>query len=168
MLKIRQYQAKDHEAVKTLHYAGIEQMREMIPETERLIVGPRDEHFIDGDLDDIEGEYINDRGDFLVGLEGREIVVIGAIRQATETCGELKRLRVKRDRQQQGYGKTMMLRLIERGKELGYRELVLDTLVSNAPARRLFEKLGFAEVRRERIGPANLIIYGKKLKEGKR
>gem|GEM_PF-5970877 len=61
-----------------------------------------------------------------------------------------------------------MRRLEERGRELGYKELVLDTLVSNIPARRLFEKLGFAEIGRERKGPANLVIYGKKLKEDKR
>jgi ribosomal protein S18 acetylase RimI-like enzyme len=59
----------------------------------------------------------------------------------------------------------MMLRLIERGRELGYRELVLDTLESNLPAQRLFEELGFTELRRERKGPAKLIIYGKKLNQ---
>jgi ribosomal protein S18 acetylase RimI-like enzyme len=165
MLKIRRYQPDDNQTVKELHYAGITQMVEMIPETERLIPPPPDEHFIDSDLDDIEGAYINNRGDFLVGLEDGEMVVIGAIRQATETCGELKRLRVRRDRQRQGYGEAMMLRLIERGKELGYRELVLDTLESNLPARRLFQGLGFIELRRERKGPAKLMIYGKKLNE---
>jgi ribosomal protein S18 acetylase RimI-like enzyme len=167
MLKIRRYQPKDNKKVKELHYAGIAQMVKLIPENERVIPPHRNEHFIDSDLDDIEGAYINNGGDFLVGLEGREIVVIGAIRKYTETCGELKRLRVRRDRQQQGYGEAMFLRLIERGRELGYKELILDTLVSNTPARRLFEKLGFTELRRERKGPANLIIYGKKLKEDK-
>jgi GNAT superfamily N-acetyltransferase len=165
MLKIRRYQPNDNKTVKELHYAGITQMVELIPEEERLIPPPDDEHFIDSDLDDIEGTYINNRGDFLVGLEDGEMVVIGAIRQATETCGELKRLRVRRDRQRQGYGEAMMLRLIERGKELGYRELVLDTLESNLPARRLFEELGFIELHRERKGPAKLIIYGKKLSQ---
>jgi ribosomal protein S18 acetylase RimI-like enzyme len=165
MLKIRRYQPDDNQTVKELHYAGITQMVELIPEEERLIPPPNDEHFIDSDLDDIEGAYINSRGDFLVGLEDGEMVVIGAIRQATDTCGELKRLRVRRDRQRHGYGEAMMLRLIERAKELGYQELFLDTLESNLPAQRLFEELGFNELRRERKGPAKLIIYRKKLNE---
>jgi GNAT superfamily N-acetyltransferase len=165
MLKIRRYRPDDNKAVKELHYAGIMQMVELIPEEERLIPPPRDEHFIDSDLDDIEGAYINNRGDFLVGLEDREMVVIGAIRKVNETCGELKRLRVRRDRQRHGYGEAMMKRLIERGRELGYRELVLDTLESNLPARRLFARLGFTERRRERKGPAKLIIYEKRLNE---
>jgi ribosomal protein S18 acetylase RimI-like enzyme len=160
MLRIRRYQPDDNQTIKELHYAGITQMMEMIPETERLIPPPQDEHFIDSDLDDIEGAYINNRGDFLVGLEGSEMVVIGAIRKYTETCGELKRLRVRRDRQ---YGETMMRKLEERGKELGYRELVLDTLEINIPANRLFKKCCFTEIRRERKGPARLIIYGKQL-----
>jgi ribosomal protein S18 acetylase RimI-like enzyme len=167
MLKIRRYQQKDNKKVKELHYAGIAQMVEMIPENERVIPPPRDDHFIDSDLDGIESANIKNGDDFLVGLEGREIVVIGAIRKYTEECGELKRLRVKRDKQQRGYGEAMFLKLIERGRELGYKELILDTLASNIPARRLSEKLGFTELRRERKGPANLIIYGKKLKEDK-
>jgi putative acetyltransferase len=168
MLKIRRYRAEDNEVVRELHHAGIVQMRAMIPETEWREVTLQDEHFIDRDLDDIEGEYINNRGDFLVGIQGREIVVIGALRKATETCGELKRLRVRQDCQQQGHGETMMLKLIERAEELGYRELILDTMASNTAAHRLFEKLGFTELRRERKGPLNLSIFGKKLnKEGK-
>ncbi len=163
MLKIRRYQPKDNKVVKELHYAGIAQMWETLPDGER-----QDNPFIDCDLDDIEGAYTNNRGDLLVGLEGKEIVVIGALRKATETCGELKRLRVRRDRQRQGHGEAMMLALIERGKELGYRELILDTLASNTAAQKLFKKLGFVELRRERRGPFKVIIYGKKLnKEGK-
>jgi ribosomal protein S18 acetylase RimI-like enzyme len=166
MIEIRRYQPDDNHIVKELHYAGIAQMVELIPEEERLVPPPEDEHFIDSDLDDIEGAYINNRGDFLVGLEAEEMVVIGAIRKATETCGELKRLRVRRDRQRRGYGEAMILRLIDRGRELGYRELILDTLESNLPAQRLFEGLGFIELRRESLGPFKLVIYGKKLNEG--
>jgi ribosomal protein S18 acetylase RimI-like enzyme len=168
MLKIRRYQPEDNTVVKELHYAGIAQMAAMVPKAKRIKVSPQDPTFIDSDLDDIEGVYINNRGDFLVGLQGKEIVVIGALRKATDTCGELKRLRVRRDRQRQGHAETMMLKLIERAKELGYRELILDTLASNTAAQKLFDKLGFVELRRERKGPFNLSIYGKKLnKEGK-
>ncbi len=163
MLKIRRYQTEDSETVKELHYTCIAQMVEPIPEEERLIPPPEDEHFIDSDLDDIVGDYINNRGDFLVGLEAEETVVIGAIRKATETRGELKRLRVRRDRQRQGYGETMMQKLIERGRELGYRELILDTLANNTVAQRLFEKCGFSKLRRESLGPFKLVIYGMKL-----
>jgi len=84
-----------------------------------------------------------------------------------EECGELKRLRVRRDLQRQGLGETMMRTLMARAEELGYKELVMDTIEENLPARCLFEKCGFTERGYEIKGPFHLIIYGKKLnKEG--
>jgi ribosomal protein S18 acetylase RimI-like enzyme len=165
MLTLRRYQPEDNEVVKDLHYAGIAQIIEMVPEVKRIEAPPQDATFIDSDLDDIEGAYINNRGDFLVGLQGNQIVVIGAIRKMSETCGEIKRLRVRREYQRQGYGEAMMLELIERGRELGYQELMLDTSLYNPPAQRLFEKCGFKEASRGKIGPYDLIIYKKKLNE---
>lgn len=157
MLAIRRYQAPDNEVVKELHYAGIAQMD---PGADRP-----DNPFIDSDLDDIEEVYINNRGDFIVGTENNEIVAMGAIRQVSESCGEIKRIRVRRDCQRRGYGQTVLLRLMERAAELGYREICLDTLTSNIPAQRLFEKCGFREKTREKMGPYELFIYRKKLNE---
>jgi ribosomal protein S18 acetylase RimI-like enzyme len=165
VLTLRRYQPQDNDVVKELHYAGIAQMMEMVPEAKRIEVPPQDVTFIDSDLDDIEGAYINNRGDFLVGLQDNEIVVIGAVRRMSETCGEIKRLRVRREYQRRGYGEAMMRKLIERARELGYRELLLDTSLYNPPAHRLFEKCGFKEASRGKIGPYDLIIYKKKLNE---
>jgi GNAT superfamily N-acetyltransferase len=165
MLEIRRYRPQDNEIVKELHYAGIAQMVELIPAA-NIVTGPaQDEAMLDSDLDDIAGVYTGNRGDFLVGTENGEIVVIGAVRKYTEDCGELKRLRVRRDRQRRGLGQAMMLRLVERARELGYKELILDSLPDNLPARRLFEKCGFDFLRYENKGPFRLVIYGKKLNE---
>jgi ribosomal protein S18 acetylase RimI-like enzyme len=163
MLKIRRYRPEDNKVVKELHHAGNEQMMQMLTKEEQreLKETPPTPH--GADLDDIEREYLNNRGDFMVGLEDSQIVAIGAIRKYTETCGELRRLRVRQDRQRQGYGEVMMRRLEERGKELGYKELTLDTLVSNTMAQRLFKKLGFAETGREKRGPFNLSTWEKKI-----
>ncbi len=154
MLKIRRYQPKDNEIVKELHYAGLAQF------------GAAADPYHDNDLDDIEGVYINNRGDFLVGIHEDEIVAMGAIKQASGTCGEIKRIRVRRDCQRQGYGQTILLKLIDLGRELGYTELCLDSTVNNTPAQRLFEKCGFAEKRRGKVGIYDLVFYEKKLNEG--
>jgi GNAT superfamily N-acetyltransferase len=164
MLKIRRYQPQDNEAVKQLHYSGIAQMVELIPEANRITPPAGDEPF-DSDLDDIEGVYIENRGDFLVGTENGEIVVIGALRHYTDDCGELKRLRVRRDRQRRGLGQAMMAGLVSRAKELGYKELILDTLPDNLPAQRLFEKCGFTRLRLENRGLFHLVIYGQKINQ---
>ena len=158
MLQIRRYQPQDDTVVKELHYAGIAQMKEMDP-----IKGRPDIPNIDGDLDDIENVYINNRGDFLVGLRDDEIVAIGALKKFSDACGEIKRIRIRRDCQRQGYGEMILLKLIEQAKILQYQELVLDTMASNVPAQRLFKKTGFLEIRRGAIGPFNVIYYGKRL-----
>jgi ribosomal protein S18 acetylase RimI-like enzyme len=159
-LTIRRYQAPDNEMVKELHYAGIAQMAEM-----DIDVDPPGNPYVDSDLDDVEGAYINNRGDFLVGTQDGEIVAIGAIRRQSGDCGEIKRIRVRRECQRQGYGQMILQKLVERAAELGYREVCLDTLTSNLPAQRLFEKCGFIEKRREKMGPFELFLYRKKLNE---
>ena len=160
MLKIRRYKPEDNKAVKELNFSGLEQMAPG--------VNWREPPFLrySSDLDDIEGGYIDNRGDFLVGIHGREIVTIAGIRKFSATCGEVMRVRVRRDCQRMGYGEKMMLKLMEIAKQSGYKELILDTLTSNLPARQLFEKLGFSEVNRGMRGPFSVIYYGKKLDNG--
>jgi ribosomal protein S18 acetylase RimI-like enzyme len=155
MLKIRRYQPQDNKAVKELHYAGLAQFG--------VAVDP----YHDSDLDDIENIYINNHGDFLVGLEGGEIVAMGAIRKVSETCGEIKRIRVRQDCQRRGYGQTILLKLMEIAAALGYTELRLDTVAHNTPARRLFEMFGFTKTHRGKVGDYELIFYGKRLNKDK-
>jgi len=154
MLEIRRYQAQDNETVKELHYAGLAQF------------GAEADPYHDKDLDDIEGIYINSRGDFLVGVDAGEIVAMGALKQKTDTCGEIKRIRVRRDRQRRGYARTILSRLVELAEEMGYTELILDATVNNIPARRLFEKCGFVETHQGKVGIYDLVFYIKKLNEG--
>ncbi len=60
MLLIRRYQPEDNEAVKALHYAGLEQFD--------ADAGVEANPFLDTDLDDIENVYIQNKGEFLVGI----------------------------------------------------------------------------------------------------
>jgi GNAT superfamily N-acetyltransferase len=155
---IRRYQTRDNKEVKELHYAGVAQID---PDPYRP-----DNPFVDSDLDDIEGVYINNRGDFIVGTIENEIMAMGALQKVSADLGEIKRLRVRRDYQKQGYGARILARLISRARELGYTELCLDTLTDNTPAQRLFEKGGFREKNHGKIGSYDLIYYRIQLNEG--
>jgi ribosomal protein S18 acetylase RimI-like enzyme len=154
MLKIRRYQPQDNKIVKELHYAGLAQF------------GVAADPYHDRDLDDIEGVYINNDGDFLVGTDGGEIMAIGAIKKKSSTCAEIKRIRVRRDYQRRGYARTILSRLMELAREMGYTEIVLDATVDNTPARRLFENCGFKETHYGKVGVYDLVFYVKKLNEG--
>ncbi len=153
-MQIRRYQAEDNKEVKALHYAGLEQF------------GATADPYHDKDLDDIKGVYIDNNGDFLVGTDGDKIVAMGALKKTSGTRGEIKRIRVRRDYQRSGYGRTILLKLIEMAGELGYMELCLDATVDNTPARRLFEQCGFVETRKGKVGTYDLVFYEKKLNKG--
>ena len=137
---IRRYRPQDNEAVKALHYAGLAQF------------GGAADPYYDSDLDDIEGIYINNNGDFLIGTDKNKIIAMGAIRKVSSIRAEIKRIRVHRNYQRQGYGETILLRLIDLARKLGYSEVCLDATVDNTPARRLFEKCGFTQTHRGKVG----------------
>lgn len=58
---------------------------------------------------------------------------------------ELKRLYVRSGTRGTGLGEALARRALDEAVARGYREVVMDTLASMAPARRLYTKLGFAE-----------------------
>jgi N-acetylglutamate synthase len=53
------------------------------------------------------------------------------------------------DYRRQGLGESLMLHLLQAVKREGAREAYLQVLADNAPARRLYEKLGFREAYRQ-------------------
>jgi ribosomal protein S18 acetylase RimI-like enzyme len=152
VIKIRHYQPQDNAVVKALHYAGLAQFG-----------AKADPFHHDDDLDDIENEYINNKGDFIVGILKNEIVAMGAIHQLSDQRGEIKRIRVRQDCQRRGYGQTILLKLMEIAERLGYTEIQLDSVSYNTPARHLFEKNGFRETHYKNIGTYNIVFYEKNL-----
>ncbi len=96
-------------------------------------------------------------------LAGGEIVAMGAFKRRSATCAELKRLRIRPDRQRRGYGETITLKLMELAVQRGYTEAFLDTLPSNHRSRALAEKLGFVNSGEGKRGPYDLVYYTKKL-----
>ena len=156
-MRIRRYRPEDNTAVKALHFAGIEQMRE---DPEIAAIQRPASH--DADLDDIENIYLKD-GDFIVGLEAREIVAMGAFKRKTTACAEFKRLRIRPDRQRRGYGEAITKKLMELAVKMGYTEAFLDTLTSNYRSQALAEKMGFKRCGEGKRGPYHLVFYEKKL-----
>ncbi|KAF3032401.1 hypothetical protein E8E11_000808 [Didymella keratinophila] len=59
---------------------------------------------------------------------------------------ELKRLYLLPSARGSGVSKVLMDVAIARARDLGYREVLLDTLGSMTAARRLYEKYGFREI----------------------
>lgn len=63
---------------------------------------------------------------------------------APESC-ELKRLYTVPEARRRGAGRRLLEAVIRRAKELGYKEMLLDTLSSMSAARKMYAEYGFEE-----------------------
>ena len=117
----------------------------------------------DDDLTMIPATYLESGGEFLVGLEDRQIVAMGALRKTNDDRAEIKRMRVHPSAQRRGLGRRVLRGLERRAIELGYRTLVLDTTVQQQAAQALYRSEGYEETGRGRAGPFELILLEKRI-----
>jgi GNAT superfamily N-acetyltransferase len=151
-LRIRRYQEADHDAVWALHNIAIEEVGAHAGN------GPWDD-----DMHSITRVYLDDRGEFLVGLVDDEIVAVGGLRRSDDRRGQITRMRVHPLSQRQGFGRLVLERLETRARELGYRTLCLDTTVGQTAARAFYRDEGYLETGRMRLGPFDVILFEKHL-----
>ena len=151
MLEIRRYQDADNPAVWELHHRALEATGAYFP-------GKWND-----DIDDIQNHYLNNGGEFLVGILDGKIVCMGAFRRKSDTLAEIKRMRVLPEYQRRGLGQAILNQLEAKAILLGYRELCLDTTTLQIAAQKFYGKNGFIEVRRGLMPPFEVIYYHKSL-----
>jgi GNAT superfamily N-acetyltransferase len=145
----------DCKAVRDLHYFALGQTGALLPQSD-----------LDTDLDDIKHLYIDDYGDFLVGILDGKLVCMGALLRKSYTLAEIKRMRVHPEYQHKGFGQEILDALIKRAFQLGYSQLCLNTTDRQFAAQKLYEKNGFWVTHRSLFSELELIFYEKQL-EGK-
>jgi GNAT superfamily N-acetyltransferase len=153
MLELRRYEESDASRVRQLHEDGLRQTDADAGH------GPWDD-----DLRSVRSVYLDNAGEFLIGVVDGEIVAMGGLLRVSKTVAEVKRMRVDVRFQRQGFGRAILRRLEARALELGYRTLRLDTTVQQSPAQRLYESSGYLQVRRG-LDPAGheLVLFEKRL-----
>jgi len=152
-LEIRRYQSSDQNAVSKLHQQALEPTGAMLPG------GP----WNDDDLKNIEKEYIDNGGDFFVGILNKRIICMGALKKKTDVIAEIKRMRVHPHYQRKGLGQLMLDKLEEKARQLGYKELYLDTTTKQIPAQQLYEKNGYQQYGQTSYARLDILFYKKKL-----
>lgn len=167
-LTIRRFQAGDGDRVRELNAAAMESAPEYLPDAP------------DEDLRDVEENYLDATGEFLVAEREGELLATGALKPAegwkdrvlddlAPDALEVTRMRVDPDNQHQGVGRAVYEALEEIARAVDCPELVLDTGAKNGPARGFYEDVGFdladsVEVEFDGI-ELELVLYRKRLKE---
>lgn len=152
MLQLRRFAETDATAVWNLHNLALRQDG-----------GHPGNGRWDVDLRSISSAYLDDGGEFLVGVLDRRVVAIGALRHLTDSAAEITRMRVHPGFQRRGFGRLVLERLEQRAGELGFTKLRLDTTVAQAAAQALYRSAGYREVGRGQNGGFDVIFFEKRL-----
>ena len=99
------------------------------------------------DMDNIEKNYFENGGIFLVLEDEAEIIGTGAIRQLQDKICELKRLWLLTEYHHQGLGYRMLQELLTVAREMGYERIRLETdAVFQKRAVQFYKQIGFYEI----------------------
>jgi putative acetyltransferase len=83
----------------------------------------------------------------------------GGLRKLSDTVCEMKRLYVRPAGRGTGLGRQLAIALIDSAVALGYKRMVLDSLVDMTSAQNLYRTLGFRDAPPYSGNPAPGVVY---------
>jgi len=99
------------------------------------------------EMTDVQKNYFENGGTFLVTVDGDRIIGTGAIRYLEEGVCELKRMWLLTEYHNQGYGYRMMQELLRIAREKRYKSMrLLTDRIVQRQAVKFYERLGFYEI----------------------
>ncbi len=113
------------------------------------------------ELEHPEKKYGLPDGRLYLAYWDEEVAGCVGLRRLNETQCELKRLYVRPAFRGKRLGKQMVERILQDAKEIGYAEILLDTLPFLQSAIRLYREMGFAEIPCYNDSPLDTTIYMK-------
>lgn len=117
-------------------------------------------HELDQDLGNIEANYTQNGGYFLVlrDLVHKKVIGTAAIYNLGYGHAELRKFYIDSSMRNRGLGRELVQHLVEWCKEHQYFVVELETYASMTSARRLYEKVGFKPIQPLRIQRENETI----------
>jgi ribosomal protein S18 acetylase RimI-like enzyme len=111
------------------------------------------------ELENLPGDYAPPEGCLFVAYYDDDPAGCVALRKSENGICEMKRLYVVSNFQGKGIGKSLIDRVIEEAKNLGYAKMRLDTLPQMASAQKLYRRLGFKEIGPYRYNPVEGTVF---------
>ena len=108
---------------------------------------------------------LREREVYLLAWRDGRAVGCGALRQHNTFTAELRRMFVSRSARRDGVARALLARLEAEARGLGYRQLVLETGVRQAPAIALYRGCGWRRVAPfgSYVGDPMSVCFGKRL-----
>ncbi len=96
------------------------------------------------ELDELQsGKYAPPEGTILLATSDNEPIGVVALRKFDDEDCEMKRLYVRPILRGASVGRKLAEAIIEKGRQLGYKRMLLDTHTTMKKAHQLYESLGF-------------------------
>jgi len=108
---------------------------------------------VDAELSDLRRQYSPPTGCMLLAQNGLRTVGCVALRDLGDGVCEMKRLYVMPEARGLGYGRRLVLGIIEEARERNYDRIRLDTVPEMRVARSLYSELGFRSIEPYRQDP---------------
>ena len=115
----------------------------------------------DGELRHLAGKYGPPRSRLILALENGEAAGSIALKEMDAERCELKRLYVRPAFRGRGLGRALTEMIVAAAREIGYREMLLDTLPFLQSAQRLYRSVGFREIEKYNDSPMDGATYMK-------
>ena len=135
--------AQDFEAIARLMRSFVEWQYERHSADRHVIDSYFDPEKFAAELKNLPGEFGSPHGALLVADDGRHVAGCVALRRLSDEACEMKRLFVDLEYHGRGIGKLLGAAIVEEGRHLGYRRMLLDTGPAQTEAQQLYRKLGF-------------------------
>jgi GNAT superfamily N-acetyltransferase len=117
----------------------------------------------EADLLDLELVYIRNGGEFLLGFIGPRLIAMGGFKRLSNTDAELKRMRIARDLQGQGYGTILLRELERRAWQAGVHNLCLEAAKRRPLTLEFYRKHDYQESGRGFYGAIETVRFTKTL-----
>ena len=111
------------------------------------------------ELKSLPGRYALPGGRLYIAREDGKAAGCVALRPLDGGNCEMKRLYVRPEFRGTGMGEALVRRIIQDAAAIGYRRMVLDTLITMQPAIRLYQKLGFMVIEPYYDNPIEGAVY---------